>query len=161
MWRRIALRSALIAGFAAALTSLPATATLNPAPATTVRMAKIGVPGKPLRAFDISWVDSASGHYYLADRSNGAIDVVDIATKQIVKHFKVGLEPEGVLLNHDGGPRFRSGTGWHGPCWIDGGTQADSLINGRALGVVICAARSDPQASFRWTFHLRGWHANN
>src|ERR1041385_2961019 len=68
MWRRIALRSALIAGLAAAVTSLPATATLNPAPATTVRMAKIGVPGKPLRAFDISWVDSASGHYYLADR---------------------------------------------------------------------------------------------
>lgn len=46
-------------------------------------MRKISVPGKPLRAFDISWVDSASGHYYLAGRSNGSVDVVDIATNTV------------------------------------------------------------------------------
>jgi hypothetical protein len=44
---------------------------------------KISVPGHPLRAFDISWVDSASGHYYLADRSNAAIDVVDVAANKL------------------------------------------------------------------------------
>jgi DNA-binding beta-propeller fold protein YncE len=53
----------------------------------TVRIGKIAVAGKPLRAFDISWVDSASGHYYLADRSNGAIDVVDIATNTFVNQI--------------------------------------------------------------------------
>jgi hypothetical protein len=77
------MRGAILALLVTALTSVSAGATLNPTPATTVRLAKIGIPGKPLRAFDISWVDSASGHYYLADRSNGAIDVVDIATNQI------------------------------------------------------------------------------
>jgi DNA-binding beta-propeller fold protein YncE len=57
------------------------------APGATVRIAKVAIPGKPLRAFDISWVDSASGHYYLADRSNAAIDVIDIATNSLVKQI--------------------------------------------------------------------------
>jgi len=42
------------------------------------------VPGKPLRAFDISWVDAASGKYYLGDRSNGAIDVIDVRTNNVL-----------------------------------------------------------------------------
>jgi hypothetical protein len=54
-------------------------------PNQTVRLTKIGVPGARLRAFDISWVDSASGQYYLADRSNAPIDVVDVATNQVSK----------------------------------------------------------------------------
>jgi hypothetical protein len=28
-------------------------------------------------SFDISWVDSNAARYYLADRSNAAVDVVD------------------------------------------------------------------------------------
>ena len=34
------------------------------------------VPGNPLR-FDISWVDSARGRYYLAEGGNAAVDVID------------------------------------------------------------------------------------
>jgi hypothetical protein len=71
---------------AVALTSTAAGAATAP-PSTTVRINKIAIPGKPLRAFDISWVDSASGHYYLADRSNAAIDVVDIATHSVVNQI--------------------------------------------------------------------------
>jgi hypothetical protein len=51
---RIALRSALLLVLAMALTGVPVGAALNVAPATTVRIAKISVPGEPLRAFDIS-----------------------------------------------------------------------------------------------------------
>ena len=40
-------------------------------------LATIQVPGNPLKAFDISWVDAASGRYYLADRSNAAVDMVN------------------------------------------------------------------------------------
>lgn len=36
----------------------------------------IYLPGNPLR-FDISWVDQATGRYYLAEAGNGGVDVVD------------------------------------------------------------------------------------
>jgi len=84
MLSSVVLRGAAVALLAMALTGGTAGAVLNPPPSTTVRLAKIPVPGKPLRAFDISWVDSASAHYYLADRSNGAIDVVDTTTNTLV-----------------------------------------------------------------------------
>src|SRR5215471_11103114 len=34
-------------------------------------------PSTQMFSFDISWVDPANGLYYLADRSNAALDVVD------------------------------------------------------------------------------------
>src|SRR6267143_3430571 len=34
------------------------------------------LPGNPLR-FDISWVDQATGRYYLAESGNGGVDVID------------------------------------------------------------------------------------
>jgi len=36
----------------------------------------ISLPGNPLR-FDISWVDQATGRYYLGEAGNAAVDVVD------------------------------------------------------------------------------------
>jgi len=44
--------------------------------------APVLVKGSPtnLRAFDVSWNDNATQRYYLADRTNNAIDVVDSAT---------------------------------------------------------------------------------
>jgi hypothetical protein len=83
MLGRFVLRAAPMMLLVMALTAGPANAD-TAGSATTVRLAKIAIPGNPLRAFDISWVDSASGHYYLADRSNGAIDIVDIATNGLV-----------------------------------------------------------------------------
>jgi DNA-binding beta-propeller fold protein YncE len=38
----------------------------------------ISIPGEPLNSFDISWIDQASGLYFLADRSNKGIDIVDL-----------------------------------------------------------------------------------
>ena len=83
MFGRFVLRGAPLALLALTLTSVSASAITVPAPAPAVRMAKISIPGKPLMAFDISWVDSASGHYYLADRTNGTIDVVDVLTNKV------------------------------------------------------------------------------
>jgi DNA-binding beta-propeller fold protein YncE len=37
----------------------------------------ISIPGEPLNSFDISYIDQATGMYYLADRSNKGIDIVD------------------------------------------------------------------------------------
>jgi len=38
----------------------------------------ISIPGEPLNSFDISYIDQATGMYYLADRSNKGIDIVDV-----------------------------------------------------------------------------------
>src|SRR5262249_41837527 len=38
----------------------------------------VTVPGGPLRAFDISWIDPNLVEYMLADRSNAAIDVIPL-----------------------------------------------------------------------------------
>ena len=77
----------------------------------------VPVPGtlSPLRAFDISWIDPDSQLYYLADRSNASVDVVDARTNQFVKQitagfkglvFKAGPTPPGGLVadNDRSGP---------------------------------------------------------
>ncbi|MDB5811744.1 MAG: hypothetical protein JWN94_3866 [Betaproteobacteria bacterium] len=63
-----------------------------------VRLLKtIPIPGTPLRGFDISWVDAATQTYYLADRSNAAVDVVDAKTGTYVKRLTGGFA--GVKFN--------------------------------------------------------------
>jgi DNA-binding beta-propeller fold protein YncE len=44
----------------------------------------IEVPGQKLAAFDISFIDQASDRYYLADRSNNAIDIFDTRTDHYI-----------------------------------------------------------------------------
>src|SRR6266567_6283189 len=49
------------------------------------------VPGKPLVSFDISWVDPVLKKYFLADRNNKAIEILDLTTspptlKQVVNN---------------------------------------------------------------------------
>ncbi len=49
--------------------------------------------------FDISWIDQHTQLYYLADRSNAAIDVVDAKTSTFVKQIKGGFK--GFTGNND------------------------------------------------------------
>jgi DNA-binding beta-propeller fold protein YncE len=74
-------------------------------------IALINVPGVPLKAFDISWVDYPSQTYYLADRSNNRIDRVDARTDTLLEPFGAGLfagftgnndtsGPDGILEVH-------------------------------------------------------------
>ncbi len=37
----------------------------------------IGLPGKPLKSSDIAWVDPGTERFYLADRSNAGLDIID------------------------------------------------------------------------------------
>jgi len=48
-----------------------------PANTETKCLTAVQIPGKPLRSYDISWVNPQRGEYYLADRSNAAIDIID------------------------------------------------------------------------------------
>lgn len=54
-------------------------------------LATVPVPGKPLVVFDISWVDQPSQLYYLADRSNATVDVVDTRHNTFVKQIAGGF----------------------------------------------------------------------
>lgn len=47
-------------------------------------------PQKGAFSYDISWVDPATHRYYLADRTNNAIDVVDTATNKLVAQLAKG-----------------------------------------------------------------------
>jgi hypothetical protein len=61
-------------------------------------------------SFDISWVDPQLGKYYLADRSNKSIDVIDTTTNQLTQFVNTGFAgftgnndtsgPDGVLTVH-------------------------------------------------------------
>jgi hypothetical protein len=81
------------------------------APTTTETKCVTGIfiPGNPLRSFDISWVNPDRGEYYLGDRSNSGIDVIDTHTlkwKRTIGGF-VGIvlnpnPPHAVDNNHSG-----------------------------------------------------------
>jgi len=58
----------------------------------------VPVPGK-MFVFDISWVDQATQLYYLADRSNAVIDVVDAKTDTFVRQIAGGFK--GFTGNND------------------------------------------------------------
>jgi DNA-binding beta-propeller fold protein YncE len=47
----------------------------------------IPVPGNPLDGFDVSWVDSLSSRYYLADRGNAGIEVIDAARGEYLRRI--------------------------------------------------------------------------
>jgi hypothetical protein len=81
------------------------------APTTTETKCVTGIfiPGHPLRSFDISWVNPKRGEYYLGDRSNAGIDVIDTESlkwKRTIGGF-VGIvlnpnPPHAVDNNHSG-----------------------------------------------------------
>ncbi|HEX2831084.1 MAG TPA: hypothetical protein VHP37_32415 [Burkholderiales bacterium] len=54
----------------------------------------------PLRSFDISWVDVTSQRYYLADRSNKTVDVIDAKNNTFIKAISGGFA--GVHFNGAG-----------------------------------------------------------
>jgi hypothetical protein len=54
-------------------------------------LATVPTPGAPLLAFDISWLEPATQTYYLADRSNAAIDVVDARHNRFLRQIHAGF----------------------------------------------------------------------
>jgi hypothetical protein len=52
----------------------------------------VPVPGVKMKSFDISWVDADTQLYYLADRSNAAVEVVDSKNSVFVKQIHGGFK---------------------------------------------------------------------
>jgi hypothetical protein len=87
----------------------------------------VSIPGNPLRSFDISFVNPDRAEYYLADRSNSAIDIIDTETLKF-KGFLGGfvgvkLTNTGGLDNNHSGP---DGVATHGR-WLYAG-DGDSTL---------------------------------
>lgn len=94
--------------------------------AETKCLTAVAIPGNPLRSFDISWVNPKRGEYYLGDRSNSGIDVIDTNTlkwKRTIGGF-VGVVLSGTAVNNNlSGP---DGVTSHGR-WLYGGDGNSTL----------------------------------
>ena len=80
------------------------------APTTTQTkcLTAVQIPGNPLQSYDISWVNPDRAEYYLADRSNAGIDVINtqnLTFKRTIPGF-VGakLNANGTVNNNISGP---------------------------------------------------------
>src|SRR6266704_3899395 len=58
----------------------PCTGPGAPTTTETKCLTAVQIPGNPLRSYDISWVNPHRAEYYLADRSNAGVDLIDTQT---------------------------------------------------------------------------------
>src|ERR1700732_5356762 len=93
-------------------TAVSATAQVTPctgpgAPTTTQTqcLTAIAIPGNPLQSFDISWVNPDRAEYYLADRANKGVDIIDTAhmtfKKTIGGFVGIKLNAAGTAVNNN------------------------------------------------------------
>jgi hypothetical protein len=59
------------------------------------------IPGVPLNSFDISWVDASLHSYFLSDRSNKSIDVINTDTKAVHQLMPGFAGAVGTPVNND------------------------------------------------------------
>jgi hypothetical protein len=104
----------------------PCTGPGAPTTTQTKCLTAVTIPGNPLRAFDISWVNPDRAEYYLADRSNNGVDIIDTHTltfKRTIGGF-VGVKlTNGAPNNNISGP---DGVTSHGR-WLYAG-DGDSTL---------------------------------
>src|SRR6516162_3702795 len=75
---RAALSTALsLATTGAALANGPCAGPGAPTTTQTQCETAVLIPGNPLQSFDISWVNPDRAEYYLADRANAGISIID------------------------------------------------------------------------------------
>jgi hypothetical protein len=76
-----------------------------PSDTQTKCLTAVQIPGNPLRSFDISWVNPTRSEYYLADRSNAGIDIINTNTltfqRTIGGFVGVKLNAAGTAVNNN------------------------------------------------------------
>jgi hypothetical protein len=100
------------------------------APTTTQTkcVAAIAIPGNPLQSFDISWVNPDRAEYYLADRANSGVDIIDTVHKVFKKRIGgfVGIKLNKVGTAVDNNHSGPDGVASHGKCLYVG--DGDSTL---------------------------------
>jgi hypothetical protein len=122
-----ALSAALSLAASGAASAAPCTGPGAPTTTETECLTAVQIPGNPLRSFDISWVDPNRAEYYLGDRSNAGIDIIDTKSntfKRTIPGF-VGIKllGSGAVDNNHSGP---DGVTSHGR-WLYAG-DGDSTL---------------------------------
>src|SRR5229473_5362956 len=85
----------------------PCTGPGAPTTTETKCLTAVQIPGKPLRSYDISWVNPHRAEYYLADRSNASIDIIDTHQRTFKRFLGKGqfvgvkLNAAGTAVNND------------------------------------------------------------
>jgi hypothetical protein len=85
-----------------ALADPPCTGAGAPTDTQTKCLTAVQIPGNPLRSYDISWVNPDRAEYYLADRSNAGIDIINTHNLIFMRTLGKGLFV-GVVLNPNTG----------------------------------------------------------
>lgn len=98
-----------------------------PTDTQTQCLTAVQIPGNPLRSFDISWVNPGRAEYYLADRSNAGIDIIDTKKNSFIRTLTgfvgIVLNTNGTVNNNKSGP---DGVTSHGR-WLYGGDGNSTL----------------------------------
>ncbi len=121
--------SAVVGGLSLATPAAAAPCTGPGAPTTTQTkcLTAITIPGNPIRSFDISWVNPERSEYYLGDRSNAGIDIIDTHSlnfKRTIGGFVgIKLNSAGAVNNNISGP---DGVTSHGR-WLYAGDGNSTL----------------------------------
>lgn len=107
------------------------------APADAAGVKQIGaitMPGTPLESFDIGFVDQTMNQYFLADRSNKSIDVIDTKTDKYVTRITgfVGEGPKGNVSGPNGAVTVNNGT----EVWAGDGDSTVKVINLKAGKII-------------------------
>jgi len=122
------LRGAVLLAASGAALAGPCSGPGAPTRTQTRCLTAIQIPGNPLRSFDISWVNAARSEFYLSDRSNSGIDVIDTKNnvfKRTIDGFVgVKLNAAGGVNNNISGP---DGVTSHGK-WLYAG-DGDSTLH--------------------------------
>src|SRR5256712_5176099 len=108
MSARLSSASALLGAVSLAASGAAFGACMGPgAPSNTETkcLTAVQIPGNPLRSYDISWVNPHRAEYYLADRSNAGIDIIDTHhlafTRRLGGFVGVKLNAAGTAVNND------------------------------------------------------------
>ena len=105
----------------------PCTGPGAPSTTQTKCLTAVQIPGNPIRSFDISWVNPDRAEYYLGDRSNSGIDIIDtqsLTFKRTIGGFVgIKLNGSGAVNNNISGP---DGVTSHGR-WLYAG-DGDSTL---------------------------------
>jgi hypothetical protein len=117
-----------VAATALAATGANAACVFSPPLTTQTKcVTAIAIPGNPLRSFDISFVNEKRSEFYFADRSNAAVQVIDIKTltwkRSLGGFVGIKLNGSGGVNNNISGP---DGVTSHGR-WVYAG-DGDSTL---------------------------------
>jgi len=107
---------------------------------TYSRVATIKIPGNPLTAFDISFVDRILPLYYLADRSNASLDIIDTRNNTVLKQVGgfVGVrnDPTTMKVSNDiSGPDGVQKVGLS-EVWVGDGDSSVKVVDLFSMSVV-------------------------